>query len=116
LLSQGRVSNPSLRENSRTLVGGRLYRASWAAHSTASMERNMRCSSCPAPGKYLILTVCGRQFPTRAELARGVRRGVLAAVMAVLPGTALAQAPGDFFKDKSLNLYIGYSVGGAYDL
>jgi len=45
-----------------------------------------------------------------------VRSGVLAAAMAVVAGTVVAQAPGDFFKDKSLNLYIGYSVGGAYDL
>src|SRR5260370_33855878 len=80
------------------------------------MERNMRCSSCTAPGKHLILTGRGPQFPTRAKLARRVRQGVLAAVMAVLASAALAQAPGDFFKDKSLNLYIGYSVGGAYDL
>jgi tripartite-type tricarboxylate transporter receptor subunit TctC len=76
----------------------------------------MRCSSCTAPGTRLIVTALGRQFPTRAKLARRVRRGVLAAVMAGLAGTVLAQAPGDFFKDKSLNLYIGYSVGGAYDL
>src|SRR3984893_4855984 len=80
------------------------------------MERNMRCSSCTAPGTRLIVTALGPQFPVRAKLARRVRRGVLAAVMPVLAGTVLAQAPGDFFKDKSLNLYIGYSVGGAYDL
>ncbi|HEY7246883.1 MAG TPA: hypothetical protein VH678_23660 [Xanthobacteraceae bacterium] len=38
------------------------------------------------------------------------------AAVAVLAGTALAQVPGDFLKDKGLNLYIGYTVGGAYDL
>ena len=76
----------------------------------------MRCSSCPAPGTRLIVTAPSPHFPSRATLARRVRRGMLAAVMAGLAGTVLAQAPGDFFKDKSLNLYIGYSVGGAYDL
>jgi tripartite-type tricarboxylate transporter receptor subunit TctC len=29
---------------------------------------------------------------------------------------ALAQSPADFYKDRSVNLYIGYSPGGAYDL
>ena len=113
---KGQVLSLPLRDKCRALVGSRLYRASWAAHSTASMERNMRCSSCTAPGTRLIVTAPSPHFPSRATLARRVRRGMLAAVMAGLAGTVLAQAPGDFFKDKSLNLYIGYSVGGAYDL
>ena len=29
---------------------------------------------------------------------------------------ALAQSPADFYKGKNVDLYIGYSVGGAYDL
>ncbi|MBX9827579.1 MAG: hypothetical protein K2Y27_21605 [Xanthobacteraceae bacterium] len=30
--------------------------------------------------------------------------------------SALAQSPADFYKGKNVDLYIGYSVGGAYDL
>src|SRR5579862_3536049 len=31
-------------------------------------------------------------------------------------GAAWADAVGDFYKGRAVNLYIGYSVGGAYDL
>jgi tripartite-type tricarboxylate transporter receptor subunit TctC len=41
----------------------------------------------------------------------------LAALMAVLPASiAWAQGPADFFKGRTLDFYIGYSVGGGYDL
>jgi tripartite-type tricarboxylate transporter receptor subunit TctC len=31
-------------------------------------------------------------------------------------GVAIAQSPADFYKDRAIDEYIGYSVGGAYDL
>src|SRR5262249_14914504 len=37
--------------------------------------------------------------------------GAVAAMLAVLAAPALAQGPGDFFKDRHVDLYIGYSVG-----
>jgi tripartite-type tricarboxylate transporter receptor subunit TctC len=45
--------------------------------------------------------------------ARGIAAVVLACA-AVSP--ASAQAPADFYKGRNVELYIGYSVGGAYDL
>jgi tripartite-type tricarboxylate transporter receptor subunit TctC len=45
------------------------------------------------------------------------RRGIAAAFLAFAPMPfADAQAPADFYKSRNLDLYIGYSVGGAYDL
>jgi tripartite-type tricarboxylate transporter receptor subunit TctC len=39
------------------------------------------------------------------------------AVAALMPaGVAFAQSPADFYKGKNVELYIGYSVGGGYDL
>jgi tripartite-type tricarboxylate transporter receptor subunit TctC len=38
------------------------------------------------------------------------------AVLASFPAVALAQSMADFYKGKNVDLYIGYSVGGAYDL
>jgi tripartite-type tricarboxylate transporter receptor subunit TctC len=44
-------------------------------------------------------------------------RALAAALMAVLPASiAAAQSPADFYKGKILEFYIGYSVGGGYDL
>src|SRR5689334_10739723 len=46
-----------------------------------------------------------------------VRSGAMAALMAMLPvSMACAQSPADFYKGKNLEFYIGYSVGGGYDL
>jgi tripartite-type tricarboxylate transporter receptor subunit TctC len=42
--------------------------------------------------------------------------GPVAAMLALLALPALAQGPGDFFKDRHVDLYIGYSVGGGYDI
>src|SRR6266481_9783752 len=40
-----------------------------------------------------------------------------AALVTALPGSmARAQSPADFYKSKNVELYIGYSVGGGYDL
>src|SRR6476660_9953877 len=45
------------------------------------------------------------------------RGAMLIAFLILATGTrALAQAPTDFYKGKNLELYIGYSVGGGYDL
>jgi len=46
------------------------------------------------------------------------RRSVACAAFFVLGLTALvlAQSPADFYKGRNVDLYIGYSVGGAYDL
>jgi tripartite-type tricarboxylate transporter receptor subunit TctC len=44
-------------------------------------------------------------------------RGVVLGVLALISGSAAqAQAPADFYKNKTVDLYIGYSAGGAYDL
>src|SRR5262249_57386058 len=44
-------------------------------------------------------------------------RGLVAALAAVLPAPiACAQSPADFYKGRTLDFYIGYSVGGGYDL
>jgi tripartite-type tricarboxylate transporter receptor subunit TctC len=43
-------------------------------------------------------------------------RGIAALVLACAVSPASAQAPADFYKGRNVELYIGYSVGGAYDL
>ena len=43
----------------------------------------------------------------------------LIATMLLLLGSldqGSAQTPGDFFKGRTIDLYIGYSVGGGYDV
>jgi tripartite-type tricarboxylate transporter receptor subunit TctC len=42
--------------------------------------------------------------------------GGIAAAILIACGTARAQNPADFYKGKTVDLYIGYSAGGAYDL
>jgi tripartite-type tricarboxylate transporter receptor subunit TctC len=45
------------------------------------------------------------------------KRGIAAALLAFAPTPfANAQTAADFYKGRNLDLYIGYSVGGAYDL
>jgi tripartite-type tricarboxylate transporter receptor subunit TctC len=48
----------------------------------------------------------------------GFLRKCLSATVLLLAGwsSAFAQSPADFYKGKNVDLYIGYSVGGAYDL
>jgi tripartite-type tricarboxylate transporter receptor subunit TctC len=41
--------------------------------------------------------------------------GIAAALM-LAPSPAAAQTPAEFYKGRNVELYIGYSVGGAYDL
>jgi tripartite-type tricarboxylate transporter receptor subunit TctC len=44
-------------------------------------------------------------------------RGTMVAVIAGLSASAAsAQSPADFYKGKNVDLYIGYSVGGGYDV
>ncbi len=47
----------------------------------------------------------------------GIGRTLLALLLCALPlSLARAQGVGDFYKGKTVELYIGYSVGGGYDL
>jgi tripartite-type tricarboxylate transporter receptor subunit TctC len=46
-----------------------------------------------------------------------VRRSVAAAALVLAPATmAWAQSPADFYKGKTVELYVGYSAGGGYDV
>src|SRR5205814_8415675 len=55
----------------------------------------------------------GERNTVRSMLVRVLLTAVLAAIAA---GSAQAQSVADFYKGKTVDLYIGYSVGGAYDL
>ena len=43
---------------------------------------------------------------------------VCAVLAAAIAGTSIAnaQAPGDFYRDKTLTLVVGYGIGGGYDV
>src|SRR5437764_6942900 len=43
-------------------------------------------------------------------------RGIAVSALALLSMTAHAQGPADFYKGKTVDLMIGYSVGGGYDV
>jgi len=45
-----------------------------------------------------------------------VRAATAAILMLVPASTASAQSPAEFYKSKNVDLYIGYSVGGGYDI
>jgi len=48
---------------------------------------------------------------------RHVTRGIVAASVALaLVAPACAQSPAEFYKGRNVELYVGYSVGGGYDL
>jgi tripartite-type tricarboxylate transporter receptor subunit TctC len=47
---------------------------------------------------------------------RACKHGLAALALMMLAMPAAAQSPAEFYKGKTLDLYIGYSVGGAYDL
>ena len=48
---------------------------------------------------------------------RMFKRGLMAlAIVVVAASSGRAQSPADFYKGKTVELYIGYSVGGGYDL
>jgi tripartite-type tricarboxylate transporter receptor subunit TctC len=43
-------------------------------------------------------------------------RGIVGALLVLAPaGIVIAQSPADFYKNRNVDLYIGYSTGGAYD-
>jgi tripartite-type tricarboxylate transporter receptor subunit TctC len=42
--------------------------------------------------------------------------GTAIGAFALLPALAHAQSPAEFYRGKNVELYVGYSVGGAYDL
>jgi len=53
----------------------------------------------------------------RLAATRAIASVMLATLVgAIVLGAAFADAVGDFYKGRTLDLYIGYSVGGAYDL
>src|SRR5260370_4067886 len=60
----------------------------------------------------------GDRMRTMPRLLAGVMLMFLGFVLGVVaPSTsALAQSATDFYKGRAIDLYIGYSVGGAYDL
>src|SRR5690242_21720160 len=47
---------------------------------------------------------------------RCARTAALALATSLPAAVAFAQSPADFYKGKNVELYIGYSVGGGYDL
>lgn len=50
-------------------------------------------------------------------MSKAIKRGLLAAAFVLLATSAgRAQSPAEFYKGKTVELYIGYSVGGGYDL
>src|SRR5262244_4151780 len=56
-------------------------------------------------------------FMRSGSWVRGAAAAVLAIVsIAFAAPFAWAQSPADFYKGRNVDLYIGYSVGGAYDL
>src|SRR5262245_44032359 len=56
-------------------------------------------------------------FMRAGSWMRGIAAAVLAvAAMVLAVPIASAQSPAVFYKGRNVDLYIGYSVGGAYDL
>lgn len=49
-------------------------------------------------------------------MRRWITQGVAAVALLTLPTTAWPQSAADFYKGRNIDLYIGYSSGGAYDL
>ena len=50
------------------------------------------------------------------SITNAMRGAVAAAVIAALPATAWAQTPAEFYKGKNVDLMVGYSAGGGYDV
>jgi tripartite-type tricarboxylate transporter receptor subunit TctC len=55
-----------------------------------------------------------RRDPTMAF--RAFVRLAAVAALAVLPGVASGQGVADFYRGRNVEIYVGYSVGGAYDV
>jgi tripartite-type tricarboxylate transporter receptor subunit TctC len=49
-------------------------------------------------------------------LRKSLARTLAAAILTAAPAFAQAQSPAEFYKGKNVELYIGYSVGGGYDV
>jgi tripartite-type tricarboxylate transporter receptor subunit TctC len=49
-------------------------------------------------------------------MKRNLLGGAAAALLVLLPATGQAQSPAEFYKGKNVDLMIGYSVGGGYDV
>ncbi len=49
-------------------------------------------------------------------IRRNLLGGAAATLLLLLPAAAPAQSPAEFYKGKNVDLYIGYSVGGGYDV
>ncbi len=45
-----------------------------------------------------------------------IARSTAAAVLMLLPAAGWSQSPAEFYKGRNVELYVGYSPGGAYDL
>jgi tripartite-type tricarboxylate transporter receptor subunit TctC len=61
--------------------------------------------------------VHGSRFMRAGSWMRGAAAAVLAAAsIALLAPAASAQSPAEFYKGRTVDIYVGYSVGGAYDL
>ena len=59
----------------------------------------------------------GGRSKGRNRVFTALTRGLLAAaLLAAAVSLGRAQGPAEFYKGKTVDLYIGYSVGGAYDL
>jgi tripartite-type tricarboxylate transporter receptor subunit TctC len=55
--------------------------------------------------------------PRNSRTSGAVASAAAAAIFALMPvSTAGAQSPTEFYKGKNVDLYIGYSVGGGYDI
>ena len=50
------------------------------------------------------------------RMSNFVRGTVAAAVLAVAPATGWAQTPAEFYKGKTVDLMVGYTAGGGYDV
>src|ERR1700692_1611945 len=58
----------------------------------------------------------GGQAMAGRTTTRTARIAAVAIAMAALPASASAESPAEFYRGKSLDLEIGYSVGGGYVL
>jgi tripartite-type tricarboxylate transporter receptor subunit TctC len=59
----------------------------------------------------------GRQGRKKDMATHLLMRGAVAAVLASLSlSPAIAQGGSDFYKDKTVDVYVGYSAGGGYDV
>ena len=50
------------------------------------------------------------------KVHRVVRSAVIAALIALVPAAGSAQSVAEFYKGKTIDLMVGFSAGGAYDV